>query len=95
MMSFEDANKWCKGRIKAKSLNAEQYFFYKSIITTLLLSKFKIKNCPDEIRSDNILKSLLYGGVSAMSNRVKWNNDTSNHNYVGIPNLTGVTQYPD
>lgn len=95
MMSFDDANKLCKGRIKAKSLNAEQYFFYKSIITTLLLSKFKIKNCPDEIRSDNILKSLLYGGVSAMSNRVKWTDDTSNHNYVGVPILTGVTQYPD
>lgn len=95
MMTFDDANKWCKGRIKAKSLNAEQYFFYKSIITTLLLSKFKIKNCPDEIRSDNILKSLLYGGVSAMSNRVKWTDNNSSHNYVGFPILTGVTQYPD
>lgn len=94
-MTFNDADKWCKGRIKTKCLNAEQYFFYKSIISTLLLSKFKIENCPPEIRSDNILKSLLYGGVSAMTNKLEFSDDRKNHNYVGFPILTGVTQYDD
>lgn len=95
MMSFEDANAWCKGRIKSKCLNAEQFFFYKSIISTLLLSKFKIENCPPEIRSDNILKSLLYGGVSAMTNRLNFSDGSGNHNFVGFPILTGITQYVD
>lgn len=94
-MTFNDADKWCKGRIKAKCLNAEQFFFYKSIISTLLLSKFKIENCPPEIRSDNILKSLLYGGVSAMTNKLNFSDGSGNHNYVGFPTLTSVTQYDD
>lgn len=95
MMSFDDCNNWCKGRIKAKCLNAEQFFFYKSIISTLLLSKFKIKNCPPDMRSDNILKSLMYGGVSAMTNKLNFSDGSGYHNYVGFPILTGVTQYDD
>lgn len=94
-MTFDEANAWCKGRIKSKCLNAEQFFFYKSIISTLLLSKFKIVNCPPEIRSDNILKSLLYGGVSAMTNKLNFSDGSGNHNFVGFPILTGVTQYND
>lgn len=94
-MTFDEANAWCKGRIKSKCLNAEQFFFYKSIISTLLLSKFKIDNCPPEIRSDNILKSLLYGGVSAMTNKLVFSDGSGNHNFVGFPILTGVTQYDD
>lgn len=94
-MTFETAEGFVKEKIKAKALNAEQFFFYKSIISTLLLSKFKIKNCPDEMRSDNILKSLMYGGVSAMTNRLRFSDGSGYHNFVGFPILTGVTQYPD
>ena len=55
-----------------------------------MLSKFKIKNCPSNIYSDEILKSLMFGGISAMTSKM-----SNGRNYVGIPIETDITEYSD
>lgn len=77
--------------IKDKQVARQKYLYYFQIIEILMLTKFKIKNCPDNIYSDEILKSLLRGGVSAMTNRMNYDKK----NYVGIPIETEPSDYTD
>lgn len=77
--------------IKDKQVARQKYLYYFQIIQILMLTKFKIKNCPDNIYSDEILKSLMRGGVSAMSNRMNYDKK----NYVGIPIETEPSDYTD
>ena len=76
--------------IKDKQLVSERYSYYFDIIKILMLSKFKIKNCPTNIYSDEILKSLMFGGISAMTSKM-----SNGKNYVGIPIETDITEYSD
>lgn len=77
--------------IKDKQVARQKYLYYFQIIQILMLTKFKIKNCPDNIYSDEILKSLMRGGVSAMTNRMNYDKK----NYVGIPIETEPSDYTD
>ena len=76
--------------IKDKQLVAERYSYYFDIIKILMLSKFKIKNCPPNIYSDEILKSLMFGGTSAITSKM-----TNGRNFVGVPIETDITEYGD
>lgn len=76
--------------IKDKQLVAERYSYYFDIIKILMLSKFKIKNCPKNIYSDEILKTLMFGGTSAMTSKM-----SNGRNFVGIPIETDITEYSD
>lgn len=76
--------------IKDKQLVAERYSYYFDIIKILMLSKFKIKNCPENIYSDEIMKSLMFGGISAMTSKM-----TNGKNFVGVPIETDITEYSD
>ena len=76
--------------IKDKQLVVERYSYYFDIIKILMLSKFKIKNCPPNIYSDEILKSLMFGGISAITSKM-----TNGKNFVGIPIETDITEYSD
>ena len=76
--------------IKDKRLVVERYSYYFDIIKILMLSKFKIKNCPPNIYSDEILKSLMFGGISAITSKM-----SNGRNYVGIPIETDITEYSD
>ena len=76
--------------IKDKQLVAERYSYYFDIIKILMLSKFKIKNCPQNIYSDEILKSLMFGGTSAITSKM-----SNGRNFVGIPIETDITEYSD
>lgn len=77
--------------IKDKQIARQKYLYYFQIIEILMLTKFKIKNCPDNIYSDEILKSLMRGGVSAMTNRMNYDKK----NYVGIPIESEPSDYLD
>ena len=76
--------------IKDKQLVVERYSYYFDIIKILMLSKFKIKNCPPNIYSDEILKSLMFGGTSAITSKM-----SNGRNFVGIPIETDITEYSD
>ena len=76
--------------IKDKQLVLERYSYYFDIIKILMLSKFKIKNCPPNIYSDEILKSLMFGGISAMTSKM-----SNGRLFVGIPIETDITEYRD
>lgn len=76
--------------IKDKQLVVERYSYYFDIIKILMLSKFKIKNCPPNIYSDEILKSLMFGGISAMTSKM-----SNGRNFVGVPIETDITEYAD
>ena len=76
--------------IKDKQLVLERYSYYFDIIKILMLSKFKIKNCPTNIYSDEILKSLMFGGISAITSKM-----TNGRNFVGVPIETDITEYSD
>lgn len=76
--------------IKEKQLVLERYSYYFDIIKILMLSKFKIKNCPQNIYSDEILKSLMFGGTSAITSKM-----SNGRNFVGIPIETDITEYSD
>ena len=76
--------------IKDKQLVIERYSYYFDIIKILMLSKFKIKNCPKNIYSDEILKSLMFGGTSAMTSKM-----SNGKNFVGVPIETDITEYSD
>lgn len=78
-------------KIKDKWFSKEKYMYYFQIIEILMLTKFKIKNCPDNIYSDEILKSLMRGGVSAMTNRMNY----EKKNFVGIAIETEPSDYTD
>lgn len=77
--------------IKDKQVARQKYLYYFQIIEILMLTKFKIKNCPDNIYSDEILKSLLRGGVSAMTNKMNYDKK----NFVGIPIESEPCDYTD
>ena len=77
--------------IKDKQVARQKYLYYFQIIEILMLTKFKIKNCPDNIYSDEILKSLLRGGVSAMTNKMNY----EKKNFVGIPIESEPCDYTD
>ena len=77
--------------IKDKVIARQKYLYYFQIIKILMLTKFKIKNCPENIYSDEILKSLLRGGVSAMTNKMNYDKK----NFVGIPIETEPSDYTD
>lgn len=79
--------------LKDRILARERFKFYFEIIQILMLSKFKIKNCPDNIYSDEILKSLMYNGVSAMTNKL--HTSSGDRNFVSYAIETGTSDYND
>ena len=90
MINLLDFSKTNICDIKDKQLVLERYSYYFDIIKILMLSKFKIKNCPPNIYSDEILKSLMFGGISAITSKM-----TNGKNFVGIPIETDITEYSD
>ena len=90
-MILDDYSKLNIDKIKDKWFNKERYLYYYQIIEILMLTKFKIKNCPENIYSDEILKSLMRGGVSAMTNRMNYDKK----NFVGIAIETEPSDYTD
>ena len=90
MLNLLDFSKSNICDIKDKQLVIERYSYYFDIIKILMLSKFKIKNCPKNIYSDEILKSLMFGGTSAMTSKM-----SNGKNFVGVPIETDITEYSD
>lgn len=77
-------------KIKERQIDKMQFIFYRNIIETLMLSKFKIKNLPTNIPEWKIQQTLLRNGICAITSKMK-----NGENYVGCPILTGLTEYDD
>lgn len=90
-MTLNDFSNLQIANIKDKQVAKQKYLYYFQIIQILMLTKYKIKNCPDNIYSDEILKSLMRGGVSAMTNKMNYDKK----NFVGIPIETEPSDYTD